>query len=551
MRHLGGLMAMLALAACSGPGEGNPTPADAAAPDVTAMDAGVPEVGTPDVGAPDAPRPECATNTDCASPRPVCDRMVGRCYGCVVDADCPSGRLCNLAHSCIERACTPGEQTCVDETRQTICDARGSARLERPCGTGETCRDGRCQPQVCAPGTSTCAATGIERRVCNASGSGTDVVPCPAGQGCSNGICTAMLCTPGARSCRTATVVEVCNDAGTGTGGFSCPSPASASGLCSSGSCVFRCNAGFEDCDREAANGCEAMLTSVTCGRACAAGQVCREGACAAGTPTTHDFRVTALASTGCVVIANDPPSGDDHGGIAVSADQVLYTGDDTTVRASASALSGLTSVGRIHDGLVNDVSNGDLYVLMNASGAQPAPAMIEFRATQLARLDAAGALTATRIPLSTPIVTFPSRSTSAVFSGAGLAVIYAGGLNAAAFGSWYRIDLPSGLVTPLGAFLFPEHIACENWASWGIAEASGGELSVLYVQSTTAIARMRLSDRAVSTARTFTSLGDACSIGFSARLNRWYWHSERSTEFSMVAEQLGTCDATWTASAP
>jgi hypothetical protein len=42
-----------------------------------------------------------------------------------------------------------------------------------------------------------------------------------------------------------------------------------------------------------------------------------------------------------------------------------------------------------------------------------------------------------------------------------------------------------------------------------------------------------------------------ACSIGFSARLNRWYWHSERSTDLSTITEHLGTCDATWTASAP
>jgi hypothetical protein len=66
---------------------------------------------------------------------------------------------------------------------------------------------------------------------------------------------------------------------------MACPARANATPVCAAGACAQVCAAGFGDCDGDATNGCESNLqTSATscgrCGNACAAGGMCRAGAC-------------------------------------------------------------------------------------------------------------------------------------------------------------------------------------------------------------------------------------------------------------------------------
>jgi hypothetical protein len=71
-----------------------------------------------------------------------------------------------------------------------------------------------------------------------------------------------------------------------GACGAAC-APARGEGACIRGACrVTSCAQGFADCDRDAANGCEAELATDArhcgaCERACGAGQACAAGACA------------------------------------------------------------------------------------------------------------------------------------------------------------------------------------------------------------------------------------------------------------------------------
>ncbi|MCB9596844.1 MAG: hypothetical protein H6719_29245 [Sandaracinaceae bacterium] len=62
-----------------------------------------------------------------------------------------------------------------------------------------------------------------------------------------------------------------------------CPAGANAAGVCADGACALACEAGFEDCDRDLATGCEVALGSPehcrACGDRCAWGS-CVEGAC-------------------------------------------------------------------------------------------------------------------------------------------------------------------------------------------------------------------------------------------------------------------------------
>ncbi len=79
---------------------------------------------------------------------------------------------------------------------------------------------------------------------------------------------------------------------------------------CAMGECRLTCNAGFADCDRAAANGCEVNLNSSAgncgaCGNACAAGPNARRRARrgAAGSPARRATpTATGSASNGCEV---------------------------------------------------------------------------------------------------------------------------------------------------------------------------------------------------------------------------------------------------------
>lgn len=522
-------------------------------------DAGTPvdDTGTPptDTGTPPAdtgPATECTIDSECRALGRVCDRVINRCVECIADADCARGRFCPPSHVCAVQVCSPGESSCLGTSRQSVCNSRGSAQVESACAAGETCRSGRCQPAACSPGAATCDEATGGRRVCNAEGSGTSIVACPSGQRCRDNVCAALACTPDSRTCVGATSLRTCNSSGTEATTMACPPMPNATGACAASTCGFVCSEGFGDCNSTFSDGCETSLTNTNahcgaCRRACPAGQTCSGGACAA--PSGMDFRVTSLTATSCRVSGHETATGDDRGGIAVSSDALYYTGDEATARGTLD-LNGAASVGTRHDGIFSDLGTGDVYVLLSASGAQPNFESTSIAITQLGRLSATGTLTSARVPLSAPITLYTNQFSGGVFAGRGQVVIFAGAVNPSInpAGNWYSITLADGIVRLLGTFAFPTHHNCENWAAWGIAESVGGDVSVLYVESPTAIARMRLADRSI-TRTPFVNLNEMCSITLSTSRNRWYFHSEYETQFSSTVtnEFFGHCNATWT----
>ena len=259
-------------------------------------------------------------------------------------------------------------------------------------------------------------------------------------------------------------------------------------------------------------------------------------------------FRVDSLSTTSCRTIEHNAVSGDDRGGIAVSTSQVFYTGDTSTVQALLTDLSGLAPAGSIHDGLLSDLTTGQVYVLLSAMGAEGVSFSGTFTAAQLGLLDGATAtLSRTRIPLSAPIT---MQSGSGIFSGRGRAYVLTP--NSAGAQTWYQIRLPSGAVTVLrsGAPSF-RHQVCENWAFWGVAEHFGGEAYALYVEDNTHIVRYRVRDGSLAPLVTLagptaaTSLSDMCSFTVSPVTSRWYFHYEGAGFAGGVDETLGFCPAT------
>ncbi len=105
--------------------------------------------------------------------------------------------------SCAERACEPLSMVCSDDGRSVItCNGIGTASTTTACGADDYCEGGVCSPQVCEPGTRSCAGP-ASTQSCDAIGSELTVTACAAGKVCEDGACVAPSCTPacGEREC--------------------------------------------------------------------------------------------------------------------------------------------------------------------------------------------------------------------------------------------------------------------------------------------------------------------------------------------------------------
>jgi hypothetical protein len=176
-------------------------------------------------------------------------------------------------------------------------------------------------PADCAPsqlrcedgaGGSYCASVVSDNANCGGCG-----VHCAAGQVCSGGAC-ATDCQPDERLCGDAAgggaCVSLADDPDNcGACGAVCPAAANAVAVCADSRCATVCQAGFADCDGDAANGCEvATQTSVddcgACGQACPSPAngvaVCSDGTC--GAVCSEGWASCGGAACG-VELASDP----------------------------------------------------------------------------------------------------------------------------------------------------------------------------------------------------------------------------------------------------
>ncbi len=258
----------------------------------------------------------------------ACDQDFDDCDG--MDANGCEADLQNSAMTCgaCNIACPNGPNG------TTICD-NGQCALNCTSGFGDCDGDlatgcetdvstsltdcGACD-QACSPagGTGMCAAGACQIATCNAPlddcdnnpGNGCETntltslahcgmcgVACSfpnAAVACNNGMCAVGACNAGfddcdgmaVNGCETAVSMDPANCGGCGN---VCPGAPNAMPACGNNVCGLSCNAGFENCDGAVANGCETNIaTSVTscggCGRACSgsgvASRSCTGGLC-------------------------------------------------------------------------------------------------------------------------------------------------------------------------------------------------------------------------------------------------------------------------------
>jgi hypothetical protein len=260
---------------------------------------------------------------------------------------------------------------------------------------------------------------------------------------------------------------------------------------------------------------------------------------------TTGDLTVSGYAVAGCTVVDTNAIAGDDRGPIAVGYGEAYVVGDSGTIRFGSAATPVLTSafaVGSRGDHVVYNLANGALFGLY--SDGLPLHSFIgPVTVNRLVPLSEGNLLPAgAGITLSQPIsINTSDSSSNMLFNGWDRLAILTGG-------RLYNISLATGDVRDFGALAPPAHASNEQWASAGIVESTGAATDLVYVESSTRIARLRVGTGAVSTAGAFTMLGDMGTIGFSPSRNRWYWQAEYTNQFAAMpsAEWVGTCNATF-----
>ena len=169
-------------------------------------------------------------------------------------------------------------------------------------------------------------------------------------------------------------------------------------------------------------------------------------------------------------------------------------------------------------------------------------PAGGSFTVTSVRTLNADLSFGSTTIPLST---TFTMNSGAAIFAGVNNVILFTGASGSPA-NTYFKVALPSGTVTNLGASSL-SYQGSENWAVWGISEFDGTDNRIGYVENSSTIRRKTLTSNAVSTVQSYSSLSDMACITYAPWYNRWYWHHEGGSQFGGSSETAGYCNGTHT----
>jgi YVTN family beta-propeller protein len=240
---------------------------------------------------------------------------------------------------------------------------------------------------------------------------------------------------------------------------------------------------------------------------------------------------VTSISTTGGAVVDHNMLSGDDNAGIALSPNNVYYTGDDYTVRFNKDLTNGISLPRR--QGFFSDLGNGRLWQIGNelSNGAS-----FIGTATRIYELTDLLIPTGNYINLSQQIDL--NLSSTFVASGSGFVIFYSSTL-------FYKVNLSDGTVTIFTNPSFFLFTSSDDWASYGWAEYDGTNYSICYVSSYNTISKIDISTGIVTVLQNFTNLSDMAAIIFDPYTDRMYFHHEGISQFGGEQETLGYTNLT------
>lgn len=214
----------------------------------------------------------CTTGfADCSEDVLGCETQLGTRDNCRDCADCANE---HGTHACTADGCVP---TC--SIGWADCDGNPNNGCETSTTTLTDC--GGCDMGCSFPNATASCATGT----CTLIGCAAGYGDCGAGAGCETPLGNGTNCAACGNRCTNDHGMNTCQPAG------------------SSFDCSPTCSAGYDDCDDNPDNGCEASLASTSdcgvCGRVCTgATPYCRNGGCTATPP--------GLCSSGTFALCDD-----------------------------------------------------------------------------------------------------------------------------------------------------------------------------------------------------------------------------------------------------
>jgi len=157
--------------------------------------------------------------TECTGTVAKTCNAIGSAYSSQVDCKV-QGKVC-MNGQCLDLACPPSTNFCVDSVTLGYCDEEGKTFLPEACQAKQSCKDGECKPWVCTPNLPVC--DGQIATKCDALGlaalpGGTACLP---GQTCVDGKCVDCQKDCAGKQCGDDGCGGVC---GTCTGGDVCKS---------------------------------------------------------------------------------------------------------------------------------------------------------------------------------------------------------------------------------------------------------------------------------------------------------------------------------------
>lgn len=259
----------------------------------------------------------CAGGSDCPDSPWMCVSLPGR--GSICDCTPAAGgeTACNAADDDCDGTIDEGTLSCGDACVDGARDPMNCGGCGVVCGGGTTCMDGACacpsaRPDVC--GTA-CVDLATDLAHCGVCGNACTAPP-PAMPACVEGACS-LACDAGTDDCDGDATNGCETDTGTDPGhcgacGVACAFD-HAAGTCAAGRCeVSLCDDGYGDCDADGANGCETDLDHDAgdcgaCGLACDAAHAttaCMTGVCIVESCEVGFRDCNAVASDGCEIDA-------------------------------------------------------------------------------------------------------------------------------------------------------------------------------------------------------------------------------------------------------
>jgi hypothetical protein len=289
------------------------------------------DAGGVDSGSVDSGSGECrAGATRCGDECVLVNESREHCGAC--DNACAAGELCaagTCATSCGDEL-TECSGVCLDlDTNRANCGECGNA-----CASGQVCVDGACELS-CAEGQEICdgACTDTQSSFENCGACGN---ACEDGQVCSLGAC-ALSCASGLTDCSGSCVELPYNVNHCTACDAACGPYANAIPSCNN-QCIMTCNEGFEDCNADRVDGCEVELATDElhcgeCGNACSfanAATECVDGACAMGVCDAGFDDCDGDPANGCecrIAVVGPPGTSPFSGGTLRDLDEDPATG--------------------------------------------------------------------------------------------------------------------------------------------------------------------------------------------------------------------------------